>query len=47
MGSHDAPEIAGRDALLQVLDQMLDDVVARTRTSDVELPVVAVGAVRS
>ena len=43
MGSHDAPEIADRDALLQVLDQMLDDVVARTRTSDAELPVVAVG----
>ncbi|HHH89317.1 MAG TPA: hypothetical protein ENK45_01990, partial [Aliiroseovarius sp.] len=43
MGSHDAPDIADKAALLEVLDRMLGDVVARTRTSDAELPVVAVG----
>ncbi len=43
MGDHPAPKIAGKDRLLELLDRKFSDVVARTRSSDKVLQVVAVG----
>ncbi|GKY87380.1 hydantoinase/oxoprolinase family protein [Sinisalibacter aestuarii] len=43
MGSHPAPEIPDLDALVAEMDRMLSDVVARSRTSAEEMPVLAVG----
>ncbi len=43
MGSHSAPEIDNVDALERLLDQIIGDAVARTRTSDTPMPVIAVG----
>ncbi|MCF6322383.1 MAG: hydantoinase/oxoprolinase family protein [Rhizobiaceae bacterium] len=43
MGTHAAPEIENADELKQLLDQIISDAVARTRTSDKQMPVIAVG----
>jgi len=43
MGSHPAPEIDNADDLLRLMDQIIGDAVARSRTSDDAIPVIAVG----
>jgi len=43
MGDHPAPEIENSKELLQLMDRMISDAVARARSSDADLPVVAVG----
>jgi len=43
MGDHVAPQIENTEALLALMDQMLGEAVARARTSDAALPVIAVG----
>lgn len=43
MGSHPAPDLPELEALVAEMDRMLSDVVARSRTSAEEMPVLAVG----
>ena len=43
MGSHAAPEIENSDELEQLLDRIISDAVARTRTNDALMPVIGVG----
>jgi N-methylhydantoinase A/oxoprolinase/acetone carboxylase beta subunit len=43
MGTHPAPAIEDLDGLVAEMDRMLGDVVARSRTSAEEMPVLAVG----
>jgi N-methylhydantoinase A/oxoprolinase/acetone carboxylase beta subunit len=43
MGGHSAPKIKNAKILLALMDRMLSEAVARARTSDAPLPVIAVG----
>jgi len=43
MGTHPAPEFKNANQLKSLLDQMISDAVARSRTSDEQIPVISVG----
>ena len=43
MGKNSAPEFKNKRQLLELMDQIVGDAVARSRTSDEELPVIVVG----
>ena len=43
IGTNDAPEIKNKKAIISLMDQMVEDKVARARTSSEKIPVIAVG----
>ncbi len=43
IGSKDAPEISNKENIMNLIDQMVEDKVARARTSSEKIPVIAVG----
>jgi len=43
VGTNDAPEIKNKTAIISLMDQMVEDKVARARTSSEKIPVIAVG----
>ncbi|MCJ8324288.1 MAG: hydantoinase/oxoprolinase family protein [Rhizobiales bacterium] len=43
MGDKPAPEFENQDQLIKLMDQIVGDAVARSRTSDKQLPVIVVG----
>ena len=43
VGTNEAPEIKNKKAIISLMDQMVEDKVARARTSSEKIPVIAVG----